>query len=73
MIRPRLLQLKFAKFGPVFESARYVLLSVDTYALLSGWRYAVGSVLLLLMHEMGHHIAVRLLGMNVGLPTFHTR
>jgi Zn-dependent protease len=70
MIKALLLLFKFAKFGPVLKSAGFMLLSVGVYAMLFGWRYAVGFVLLLLVHEMGHYVAARRLGMNVGLPTF---
>src|SRR5262249_40680923 len=40
------------------------------YALMFGWAYAVGFVALLLVHEMGHFIAARQRGLNVGAPTF---
>jgi Zn-dependent protease len=70
MIKALLLLFKFAKFGPVLKSAGFMLLSVGVYAMLFGWPYAVGFVLLLLIHEMGHYVAARRLGMNVGLPTF---
>ena len=70
MIKALLLLFKFAKFGPVLKSAGFMLVSVGVYAMLFGWWYAVGFVLLLLVHEMGHYVAARRLGMNVGLPTF---
>lgn len=70
MIKALLLLFKFAKFGPMLKSAGFMLLSVGAYALFFGWQYAVGFVLLLLVHEMGHYIAARRLGMHVGLPTF---
>ena len=70
MIKVMLMLLKLAKFGPVLKSAGFMLLSVGAYALLFGWRYAIGFVLLLLMHEMGHYLAARRLGMRVGLPMF---
>ena len=70
MIKLLLLLAKFAKFGPALKSAAFMLLSVGAYALLFGWRYAVGFVLLMLVHELGHYVAARRLGMNVGLPTF---
>ena len=38
--------------------------------LVFGWRYAVGFVALLLIHEMGHFIAARQRGLPVGMPTF---
>jgi Zn-dependent protease len=58
------------KLGKVLFSAGSMLLSVAIYAQLFGWKYAVGFVLLLLMHEMGHYIAARQRGLDVGLPTF---
>ena len=70
MIKVLVMLLKLAKFGPVLKSAGFMLLSVGAYALLFGWRYAIGFVLLLLMHEMGHYLAARRLGMRVGLPMF---
>src|SRR4051812_46088896 len=47
-----------------------MLLSVLAYSWLFGWRYAVGFVLLIFFHEMGHYIAARQRGLNVGAPTF---
>jgi Zn-dependent protease len=47
-----------------------MLISIAVYAQLFGWKYAVGFVLLLLCHEMGHYIAARQRGLEVGLPTF---
>ena len=66
-----LLALLFAgKLGKVLLSGGSMLLSIVIYAQLFGWRYAVGFVLLLLVHEMGHYIAARQRGLEVGLPTF---
>ena len=47
-----------------------MLVSIAVYAEMFGWKYAVGFVLLLLCHEMGHYIAARQRGLDVGLPTF---
>jgi Zn-dependent protease len=47
-----------------------MLLSIALYAWIFGWGYAVGFVLLILVHEMGHYLAARRRGLNVGLPTF---
>jgi Zn-dependent protease len=35
-----------------------------------GWRYAAGFIALLFVHEMGHYIAARKRGLDVGAPTF---
>jgi len=47
-----------------------MLLSIAIYAQLFGWKYAVGFIFLLLCHEMGHYIAAKQRGLEVGLPTF---
>ncbi len=59
-----------AKFGKILFSGGSMLLSVFTYALIFGWLYAVGFVALLYAHEMGHYLAARQKGMDVGLPMF---
>jgi Zn-dependent protease len=68
----RILLLLFAalKFGKLFGTIATMLLSIGVYALIFGWRYAVGFVALLFVHEMGHFIAARQRGLPVGLPTF---
>jgi Zn-dependent protease len=66
-----LLALLFAgKLGKILLSGGSMLISIAVYAQLFGWKYAVGFVLLLLCHEMGHYIAARQRGLDVGLPTF---
>ena len=66
-----LLALLFAgKLGKILLSGGSMLVSIAVYAQLYGWKYAVGFVLLLLCHEMGHYIAARQRGLEVGLPTF---
>jgi Zn-dependent protease len=57
----KLLLLLFsgAKFGKLFTTGGTMLLSVGAYAFVFGWRYAVGFVVLLFVHEMGHYIAAR--------------
>lgn len=47
-----------------------MVLSVITYAWFFGWVYAVGFVLLIFVHEMGHYVAARQRGLDPGLPTF---
>lgn len=65
-----LLLLSGLKLGKVLTTGGTMILSVLAYALLFGWWYAVGFVLLIFVHEMGHYIAARRRGLNVGLPTF---
>jgi Zn-dependent protease len=58
------------KMGKVLFSGGSMLLSVAVYAMVFGWWYAVGFVVLLFVHEMGHFLAAKQRGLNVGLPTF---
>jgi Zn-dependent protease len=58
------------KMGKVLTSGGTMLLSVFAYAFVFGWWYAAGFVGLLFVHEMGHFLAARKCGLNVGLPTF---
>ncbi len=68
----KLLILLFSglKFGKLLTTGGTMLLSVAAYAFVFGWRYAVGFVVLLFIHEMGHFMAARQRGMTVGAPTF---
>ena len=68
----RILLLLFAglKFSKLFITVGSMLVSIGVYALVFGWRYAVGIVALLFVHEMGHFIAARQRGLPVGAPTF---
>ncbi len=48
--------LKGAKF---LTTSATMLVSVAAYALIWGWKFAVGFVVLLFIHEMGHYIQLR--------------
>ncbi len=47
-----------------------MLVSVAAYALIWGWKFAVGFVLLLLVHELGHVIQLRREGIEASAPMF---
>jgi Zn-dependent protease len=47
-----------------------MLLSIGAYALEWGWAFAVGFVLLIFAHEMGHAVALRREGIAAGAPVF---
>ena len=47
-----------------------VFLSVGGYALIFGWRFAIGFVLLILVHEVGHYVEARRQGLSPSLPVF---
>ena len=69
-------QIKFfilpaLKFLPVIlKTGGSMILSIGLYAMMWGWKYAVGFVLLIFVHEGGHLIAARMVGLNVGAPVF---
>jgi Zn-dependent protease len=60
--------LKF--LGPALKTGGTMLLSIGVYALAFGWKFAVGFVLLIFVHEMGHVFAARQAGIAVTAPTF---
>jgi Zn-dependent protease len=62
--------LASGKLGKVLLTGGTMLLSIFSYALVFGWRYAVGFVLLIFIHEMGHYLAARQRGLDVGAPMF---
>ncbi|WP_088279104.1 site-2 protease family protein [Ideonella sp. A 288] len=70
MIKILLLLLSGAKLGKLLTSGGTMLLSLVVYAFIYGWRYAAGFIALLFVHEMGHYVAARQRGLDVGLPTF---
>jgi len=47
-----------------------MLISIAAYALAFGWPFAVGFVLLLFVHEMGHVIQLRREGVEASAPVF---
>lgn len=70
MIKLLLLLFSGLKFGKILLTGGSMLLSIALYALLFGWQYAAGFVLLIFVHEMGHFLAARQRGLAVGAPTF---
>jgi Zn-dependent protease len=65
-----------AKFGALLLKLKYLtlilsmVLSVLAYTLLWGWTFAVGFVLLIFVHEMGHVIVLKRQGIRASLPLF---
>ena len=64
------LLLSGLKWGKLATTGGTMLLSLALYATIWGWRYAAGFVALLFAHEMGHYIAARQRGLDVGAPAF---
>ena len=70
MIKLLLLLLSGAKLGKLLTTGGTMLISLVVYAFVFGWKYAAGFIALLFAHEMGHYLAARKRGLDVGLPTF---
>jgi Zn-dependent protease len=67
----KFLLLPILKFGlPVLKTGGTMFLSIGLYAMSWGWPFAVGFVLLILVHECGHLIVARQFGLNVSAPMF---
>ena len=54
----------------IFTVAGSMLISIGAYALLWGWQFAFGFVLLLLVHELGHVAEAKRQGLPVSAPMF---
>jgi Zn-dependent protease len=67
----KILLLPLLKFLPVLlKSGGTMLLMIWVYMQLWGWQFALGFVLLLLVHETGHLIVAKKFGLKVGAPVF---
>jgi Zn-dependent protease len=54
----------------VLTTSASMLVSVAAYSLIWGWTFALGFVLLLLVHELGHVIQLRREGVEASAPVF---
>jgi Zn-dependent protease len=54
----------------ILVTAASALVSVGAYSLLWGWQFAIGFVVLLFVHEIGHVIALRREGVKASAPMF---
>jgi Zn-dependent protease len=59
--------IKFGAFSLKFFG---IFIAVGGYALIWGWKFAVGFVLLILVHELGHYVEARRQGLHPALPVF---
>jgi len=67
---PLLLALKNVK---LFAFSLTFLVSLAAYTSIWGWRFALGFMLLLMVHEMGHVIQLRREGVPASAPMFVSR
>ena len=54
----------------MFSTGGSMLLTIWVYSISNGWWFAVGFVLLIFVHECGHLLAAKRLGLRVGAPVF---
>jgi Zn-dependent protease len=54
----------------LFSTSASMLVSIAAYQLIFGWPFAVGFVLLLLLHELGHVFQLRREGIKASAPVF---
>ena len=67
----KLLILPILKFFPVLlKTGGSMFVTIWIYAMMWGVWFAVGFVLLIFVHECGHLVAARHLGLKVGAPVF---
>jgi Zn-dependent protease len=59
-----------AKYGFAFAKFASIFVAIGGYALIWGWRIAIGFVALILIHEMGHFVEARRLGLHPNWPIF---
>ena len=62
--------LKFLKLGKILTTSGSMIVSVWFYSLAFGWKFAVGFVLLIFVHEMGHVVVAWRQGLPISAPIF---
>jgi Zn-dependent protease len=67
----KFLVLPLLKFFPIIlKSGGTMLLSIGIYASIWGWKFALGFVLLMFVHECGHVLVAKKFGLKVSAPVF---
>jgi Zn-dependent protease len=67
----KLVLVALLKFLPlILKTGGTMLLSIGVYAMAWGWRFAVGFVLLIFVHECGHLVLAKKFGLKVSAPMF---
>jgi len=58
------------KYGFAIAKFASIFVAIGGYALLWGWKFGVGVTLLIFVHEMGHYLEARRLGLHPSWPVF---
>jgi len=61
------LAIKFGAFTLKFFG---LFISIGAYALIWGWKFGVGFVVMIVIHELGHFVEAKRQGLKVSLPRF---
>ena len=71
MVKLKYFGLAALKFLPILlKTGGTMLLTIWVYATIWGWKFALGFVLLIFVHECGHLVAAKEFGLKVGAPVF---
>ena len=62
--------IALAKWSFVLIKFSTIFIAVAAYALIWGWKFAIGLVLLILLHETGHYLEAQREGLHPRLPVF---
>ena len=62
--------LALLKFSFVLVKFASIFIAVAAYALIWGWKFAIGVVVLIFVHELGHYIEAKREGLHPKLPVF---
>jgi Zn-dependent protease len=62
--------IALAKWSFLLVKAGSIFIAVGAYALIWGWKFGVGIVALILLHEMGHYLEAKREGLSPKLPIF---
>jgi Zn-dependent protease len=62
--------IALAKWSFVLLKFASIFIAVAAYALIWGWKFAVGFVGLILVHELGHYLEAKREGLHPRLPVF---
>lgn len=67
----KFIALPLLKFLPlILKSGGSMIFMIVIYSRLWGWKWALGFVILLLLHECGHLLAAKYFGLKVSAPMF---
>jgi Zn-dependent protease len=70
-VKLKFIILPLLKFLPlILKTGGTMLLSIGVYAMIFGWQFAAGFVLLIFVHECGHLIMAKKFGLKVSAPVF---